>query len=128
MDNQFAEIEQVERWEAGEVIFREGEQPQGVFVLYSGTADMVFSARNGFKRSLRTALPGEILGLSDAVSNTPHDCTATTHTNAKIGFVPLDAFRRQLEQTPELWLTIAKFLSADVDACWASMRTLATAR
>jgi len=62
------------------------------------------------------------------VSNTPHDCTATTHTNAKIGFVPLDAFRRQLEQTPELWLTIAKFLSADVDACWASMRTLATAR
>lgn len=109
-------------------MFREGELPSGIYILYAGTVDMVFSARNGLRKSLRTALPGEIVGLSDAVSNMAHDCTATTRTSAKIGFVPIDVFRRKLEETPALWLEIAKYLSVDLDSCWASMRTLAAAR
>lgn len=128
VENPFANVEQIERWPAGEILFREGEQPRGVFILYSGTVDMVFSGRNGLKRSLRTVLPGEIVGLSDAVSNSPHDCTATTHTGVKIGFVPIEDLRHELQDTPTLWLTIARYLSADVNSCWASMRTLAAAR
>src|SRR5262252_3087402 len=118
MENQFAEIEQIERWEAGEVLFRDGEQPRGVFILHAGTVDMVFSARNGMKKSLRTAQPGEIVGLSDAVSGVRHDCTATTRTRATIGFVPVEALQLRLQETPTLWLTVARFLSADVNACW----------
>jgi CRP-like cAMP-binding protein len=128
VENAFEQIEQIDRWPAGEVVFREGEQPSGIYILYAGTIDMVFSARNGLRKSLRTALPGEIVGLSDAVSNTPHDCTATTRTGAKIGFIPVDVFRRKLEETPALWLEVAKYLSVDLDSCLASMRTLATAR
>jgi CRP-like cAMP-binding protein len=128
VENQFGAIEQIERWPAGEVIFREGEQPLGIFVLYSGTVDLIFSARSGVSKSLRTATPGAIVGLSDAIGNKPHDCTAATRSAARIGYVPIDALRRQLEETPELWLSIAKFLSTDVDSCWASMRTLTAAR
>jgi CRP/FNR family transcriptional regulator, cyclic AMP receptor protein len=128
IESQFGAIEQIERWPAGEIIFREGDPPRGIFVLYSGTIDLVFSGRNGISKSLRTGTPGMIVGLSDAISNQPHDCTAITQTGARIGFVPIDALRRQLEETPQLWLSIAKFLSADVDSCWASMRTLSAAR
>jgi CRP-like cAMP-binding protein len=128
VENQFGAIEQVERCPAGEIIFREGDPPRGIFVLYSGTIDLIFSGRNGASKSLRTATPGVIVGLSDAISNRPHDCTASTRTGARIGFVPIDALRQQLEETPQLWLSIAKFLSADVDSCWASMRTLSAAR
>jgi CRP-like cAMP-binding protein len=128
MDNEFDKIEQIERWPSGKVIFREGEQPRGVFILYSGTVDLVFAARNGFKKTLRTAVPPEIVGLSDAISNTAHTCTATIKANSKVGFVPIEALRRQLEETPALWFTIAKYLSADVETCWADMRTLAVAR
>ena len=127
-ESPFAKVERVERWPAGEIIFREGEQPRGVFVLYSGTVDLVFSARSGLKRTLRTAYPGEVLGLSDAVSNTPHDCTATTRTGVRVGCIPIDALRDELAVDPALWLSIAKLLSADLGACWASMRTLAVAR
>jgi CRP-like cAMP-binding protein len=127
-ENQFGTTERIERWLAGEVIFREGEQPRGIFVLYSGTIDLIFSARNGVSKSLRTATPGAIVGLSDAIADKPHDCTATTRSGARIGYVPIDALRHQLEETPELWLTIARFLSADLDLCWASMRTLSAAR
>jgi CRP-like cAMP-binding protein len=128
MDNEFANIEHIERWPAGEVMFREGEQPRGVFILYSGSVDLEFSARNGAKKALRTAIPPEIVGLSDAISNTPHTCTATIQTNSKIGFVSIGELRRQLDESPALWLTIAKYLSADVESCWAEMRTLAVAR
>jgi CRP/FNR family transcriptional regulator len=127
-ESPFATIEKVERWPAGEIIFREGERPQGVFVLYSGTVDLVFSARNGAKRSLRTVYPGEVLGLSDAVTNTPHDCTATTRSGVRVGFIPVDVLRGELSENPSLWLSIAKLLSADLGSCWASMRTLAVAR
>lgn len=128
VENAFEHIEQIDRWPAGEVVFREGEKPSGIYILHAGTIDLIFSARNGLRKSLRTALPGEIVGLSDAVSNTDYDCTATTRTSAKIGFVPIDVFRRKLEEAPALWLDIAKYLSVDLDSCWASMRTLATAR
>jgi CRP-like cAMP-binding protein len=128
IENQFGAIEQIERWPAGEIVFREGDPPRGIFVLYSGTIDLVFSARSGVSKSLRTASPGAIVGLSDAIGNKQHDCTAATRSAARIGFVPIDALRRQLEETPQLWLSIAKFLSADVDSCWASMRTLSAAR
>lgn len=128
VENQFGSIEQIERWPAGEVIFREGDLPRGIFILYSGTVDLIFSARTGVQKTLRTALPGGIVGLSDAISNRPHDCTASTRSGARIGFVPIEALRRQLEETPELWLSIAKYLSAEVDSCWASMRTLSAAR
>lgn len=126
--NEFGEIEQIERLPAGEVVFREGEQPRGIFFLYSGTVDLIFSARNGLKKSLRTILPGEVMGLSDAISNTPYDCTATTRTCANISFIPLEELRRQLEEMPALWLTIAKYLSADLGSCWESMRTRTAAR
>lgn len=127
-ESPFATIEKVERWPAGEILFREGEQPSGVFVLYSGTVDLIFSARSGAKKPLRTVNPGEVLGLSDAVSNTPHDCTATTRTGVKVGFVPVEALRSQLADEPALWLPIAKLLSADLGSCWASMRTIGAVR
>jgi CRP-like cAMP-binding protein len=124
----FGTIEEIERWPAGEVIFREGERPRGIFILYSGTVDLIFSGRSGMKKALRTARRGEIVGLSDAISNRLYDCTARTRSGARIGFVGIDALRLRLEETPALWLTIAKFLSADLDSCWASLRTLSAAR
>ncbi len=128
VENQFSKVEQVERWPAGKVLFRVGEQPRGVFIIHTGVIDLVFSARNGVSKPLMTVRAGEIVGLSDAVSNTPHDCTATVRTSAQIGFIPLTELRSMLEETPSLWFAIAELLSADVNSCWGSMRNLAAAR
>jgi len=128
VENQLAKAEQIERWPAGMVLFYEGEAPRGLFVIHSGVVDLEFSGRNGVSKSLRTAHPGEVVGLSYAVSNTAYDCTARVRTAAKVGFVPLMELHHMLDETPSLWLTIAQFLSEDVNACWASMRTLTAAR
>lgn len=128
VENQFSSVEAIKRYAGGEVLFRAGEQPSGIFIIHSGVVDLVFSARSGISKPLSAARPGTIVGLGDAVSNTPHDCTATTRTSARIGFVPLAELRRMLEETPALWFTIAQMLSADLNSCWASMRQLTAAR
>jgi len=125
---QLAKAEQIERWPAGMILFNEGEAPRGLFVIHSGVVDLEFSGRNGVSKSLRTAHPGEVVGLGYAVSNTSYDCTARVRTSVKLGFVPLTELHRMLGETPSLWLTMAQFLSEDINSCWASMRTLSAAR
>lgn len=128
VENQLAKAQQIERWPAGMVLFNEGEPPRGFLVIHSGIVDLEFSGRNGVSKSLRTAHPGEVVGLSYAVSNTPYDCTARARTSVELGFVPLMELQRMLDETPSLWLTIAQFLSQDINSCWASMRSLSGAR
>jgi CRP-like cAMP-binding protein len=128
MEKQLAKAEEIERWPAGMILFNEGEAPRGLFVIHSGVVDLEFSGRNGVSKSLRTAHPGEVVGLGYAVSHTLYDCTARARTSVKLGFVPLAELHRMLDETPSLWLTMAQFLSEDINSCWASMRTLSAAR
>ena len=128
VEKQLAKAEEIERWPAGTVLFNEGEAPRGLFVIHSGVVDLEFSGRNGVSKSLRTANPGEVVGLGYAVSHTLYDCTARARTSVKLGFVPLTELHRMLDETPSLWLTMAQFLSEDINSCWASMRTLSSPR
>jgi CRP-like cAMP-binding protein len=121
-------LEQIESFPSGSVLFREGEAPCGVYVIHSGNVDLVFSGRNGVSKPLRSLHAGAVAGLSDAVANVPHDCTATTRSSASVGFVPIGELRQLLDEKPAVWFDIAEVLSEDLDECWGSMRTLAGPR
>ena len=123
--NELQALEQPDSLPAGSVLFREGQSPAGVYVIHSGRVDLVFSGRNGVAKPLRSLSQGAIAGLSDAVSNTPHDCTATTRSSTRIGFVPVSDLQRLLAEKPGVWLEIAEMLSVDLKDCWDSMRDLA---
>src|ERR1700693_3635172 len=68
-EKQLEKAEQIERCPAGMILFNEGEAPRGLLVIHSGVVDLEFSGRNGVSKSLRSARPGEVVGLSYAVSN-----------------------------------------------------------
>lgn len=124
MNQVLAPYEKTQAAARGQILFREGEEPNGVYFLHSGQVDLVFAARNGDSKSLRVAEDGQILGLSSVVSRRPYDCTATAKTAAVVGFIPTDVFQRLLDQQPNVWLAVLKLISADVNACWDCMRTL----
>ena len=109
----------------GETIFREGETPRGVYVLESGTADLLFSSRNGDAKPLRVAEAGQILGLSCVVTQRNHDCTAIASTPCEIGFIGRDDFLRILDDRPAVWFSVLRLLSSDVNAVYEDMRVLA---
>ena len=128
VDTELAGLETIEPWPPDEVLFREGETPRGVYVIHSGEVELLFSARNGVRRPLRTMRRGDVVGLGDVISGRNHDCTATTRTAARLGFIPTLDLARVLNENPAVWLSVARILSADVSSCWASMRQLSAAR
>ncbi|HSP17313.1 MAG TPA: cyclic nucleotide-binding domain-containing protein [Thermoanaerobaculia bacterium] len=120
-----APFEKNEAVARGQVLFREGEEPRGLYFVHSGQLDLLYASRTGDTKTLRTAEAGQILGLSCIVSRRAHDCTATAKTPVTIGFIEQATFRRLLEEKPALWFNILQLISADVNACWDCMRSLA---
>ena len=114
-----ATYELVEGWPAGKVLFREGEQPRGVYVVHSGEADLLYRSK-----SLQTVGAGHILGLSSVVSARPHDSAATARTPIVTGFIEKERFLNLLDQLPSLWFSVLQMLSNDINSCYDCMRTL----
>ena len=86
--------------------------------------DRGFSGSNGLRKALRVIRSGEVLGLSEIVSGSSYNCTATTRTASRIGFVAAAELRRRLDEDPILWLRVAESLSINLGGCWQSMRSL----
>jgi CRP-like cAMP-binding protein len=117
-------FETLRRCAPGTVLFREGEEPRGVFVMHEGIVDLLFSARNGNTKPLRIAEPGQILGLSCVVGARVHDCSATARTPCLAGFIERDVFLRALDENPAIWFNVLRLLSTDVNAVYEDMRAL----
>jgi len=119
-----SEHETLERYGEGKVLFREGDEPRGVYIVRSGLVDLVFSGRNGAAKPLRIAPEGAILGLSCVVSRRSHDCSATTRTSCELGFIDRETFLRQVDHSPIVWFSVLQLLSQDVNSCYDCMRTI----
>ena len=119
-------VEKLQRVIPGDVLFREGEQPDGVYVLHEGDVDLIFSARTGDAKPLMFVEPGQILGLSEVVAGHCHDATATARTSCLVGYVPSDDLLRVLDGNTAAWFSVLQLLSRDLNACWQCMRRLGT--
>src|ERR1700680_3505525 len=53
------------------MLFIEGQQPRGVFVLCTGKAKLSTSSREGKTIITKVSEPGEVLGLNATISNCP---------------------------------------------------------
>lgn len=118
-----APYETIEAWPVGEVLFREGVEPAGVYFVHSGDIDLSFS-----NKPLLSAHAGQILGLTCVMSNRPHDSTAVTRSACITGFVEKNQFLRLLDEKPALWLTVLRLISTNINQCWDCMRSLSAAR
>jgi CRP-like cAMP-binding protein len=119
-----APYEAVRVFERGSVVFSEGEEPKGIYVLLSGEIDLLFSAR-GEKTPLHFAVPGQILGLSSIVSGRKHEYTATAASTLLLGFIEREVFYRVLHETPERWFDVLQVLSNDIASCYDRVKQLA---
>jgi CRP/FNR family transcriptional regulator len=119
-------IEKLQRVIPGDVLFREGEHADGVYVLHEGDVDLIFSARTGDAKPLMFVESGQILGLSEVVAGHRHDATATARTPGLVGYVPFDDLLRILDGNTAAWFSVLQLLSRDLNSCWQCMRRLGT--
>ena len=99
------------------VLFREGEIPDGVFILHSGEVDLVHE-----HAARRTAHAGEILGLSAVISGRTHLSTAVARTLAEVAFIEGEEFRSLVDENPAIWFSVLRQLSQDVNASYDVIR------
>lgn len=85
----------------GESLFMEGEVPKFVFVISSGRVKLSISSREGKTAILRIAGPGEILGLSAAMSGTPHETSAEALELCSVKTIRVADFMAFVQQHPQ---------------------------
>lgn len=117
-------LQTLQRRGQGAVLFREGDAPRGVYIIHSGSVDLVFAAQNGIAKPLQLAGEGQIVGLSSLVSGRVHDAAAIVRVPSELGWVEGRKLMNLLERDPSAWLDVLQFLSQDVSSCWDSMRRI----
>lgn len=108
----------------GSLLFVEGEQPRGVFVLCSGRAKLTMSSSEGKRLITKIAEAGEIIGVSSSILGTPYEVTAETVEPSQVNFIRRDDFMKFLSSSPEVCMNAAQQLSSEHHSAQAGIRAL----
>jgi CRP/FNR family transcriptional regulator, cyclic AMP receptor protein len=108
----------------GAMLFIEGQQPRGVFVLCHGKAKLSTSSREGKTIITKISDPGDVLGLNAVVSNRPYEITAEMMEPGQANFIAGDAFLQFLKDNGEVALRVAEQLSRNYYSAYEEIRTL----
>jgi len=108
----------------GSLLFVEGEQPRGVFVLCSGRAKLTMSSSEGKRLIAKIAEPGEIIGVSSSILGTPYEVTAETVEPSQVNFIRRDDFLNFLASSSDACMNAAQSLSAEHHSAQQGVRNL----
>jgi CRP/FNR family transcriptional regulator len=98
----------------GTVLFRQGDAAMGVYLLTRGTAKLFLTSDSGEKLTLRTAGPGNLLGLSAAISGNAHLLTAELIEDADISFIPTSEALDFLRKRSDLCFNVVQMLGDEL--------------
>lgn len=113
---------------AGAILFVEGQAPRGVFIVCSGKVNLSTTSRDGKILILKTAGPGEALGLSAAVSGSTYETTAETATPCNLNFIDRKHFLELMQSHSEIGVHTAHCLSRDYQSAYRDIHDLVLAR
>ena len=106
------------------VLFVEGQQPRGVFVLCAGKVKLSTSSSEGKTIITKLSDPGDVLGLNATVSNHPYEVTAEMLEPGQANFIARDAFLQFLRDNGEVAVRVAEQLSRNYYTAYEEIRTL----
>ena len=111
----------------GTTVFKEGQRPGSLAVLCQGRVKLSVGS-NGHQQVLRVVHPGEVIGLSTAISGNQHEETAETTTNSRLVFIGRNHLLQCLQAHAEAWIRVVEFLSEDVRSAEGCLWKLAQGR
>ena len=106
------------------VLFVEGQEPRGVFVICNGRAKLTTNSTGGQSLIVRIAEPGEIVGLPGTLSGAPYELSAEALEPLQASFIPRDAFLRFLRENGEAALRVGEMLARIYHATLLEVRYL----
>jgi len=109
------------------MLFIEGQQPRGVFVLCSGKAKLYTCSREGKTFITKISEHGDILGLNATVSNRCYEASAEIIEPGQANFIERAEFLRFLHENAGIAMRVMEQLSRNYYSAYESVRTLGLA-
>jgi CRP-like cAMP-binding protein len=97
---------------AGEVVYRQGDECQGVYCIESGLIGLRKHDAEGNSTLVRLTGPGETIGYRALLTDMEHQVAAEALMPSRVCFINRDLVRRLLAQNPSVGL---RFLRTSLD-------------
>jgi len=113
------------KYKKGEVIFREGTVPSGIFLIRSGKVKKYKMDQLPREQIIYVAGPGELIGYHAVLSGERYPDSAAAIENSVISFIPQDDFIHTLHRSPAFNSRLLKTLSHEFTVLVNSISVIA---
>lgn len=124
----FDGIKSTQTCQKGTVLFREGQTARGVFLLCEGRVRLSICSESGRRMTVRVAGPGEMLGLSAAVSGGRYEVTAEALDAVQVAAVRRTDLLHFLHEHRAVCLQVVNLLSEDLHVAYERVRAVGLGR
>ncbi len=101
-------------YKKGQMIFYEGNHPQGLYCIYKGKVKIHKLGLDGKEQILRLAKKGNLIGYRAILSSDNYHASATALEESVICFFSKTAFQTKIAANPQLSDQIIRLLSKDL--------------
>jgi len=112
----------------GTVLFEEGQNSRGAFLLCNGRARLSICSENGKRMMLRVASAGEMVGLGATLSGDAYEFTAELLDASQVVFVKRKEFLEFLRENPAVCMDVVRRLSMDLHSAYERVRAVGLGR
>jgi len=111
----------------GKVLFRQGDDAQGLYLVCSGRVSLGMEQGNSAFPP-RIVGPGGVLGLPATVAGSPYSLTAETLDKTELAFVPRELVLKTLATNQELCFEVMQLLSSEISGTRNAIRQIGSSR
>lgn len=113
----FNQIEKYQSFTAGQLIFREGEPGNHLYIVAEGEVDIVVG-----DQILETASPGSIFGEIALIDDKPRSATAIARTDCLLAPVGREHFLALIQRTPLFAIQVMRAMADRLRRTTAKLR------
>lgn len=110
----------------GDTIFREGNNPMGLFAIYSGKVKVYKTGEQGKEQIIRMAKAGDPIGYRSLISSESYMASAEVLETSRICFIPKSVFKNLMQTSNKLYARIIQVLSEDLKVAEDRVAAMAT--
>jgi signal transduction histidine kinase len=99
------------RFAPGQVIFKEGDPGDGLYLVTSGRVQISAVISAGERYAFSTVLPGDVFGEMAVLDMLPRSAHASVEDETTVLFLPREPFVELLQNSPKLSLTMVQEIS-----------------
>lgn len=102
------------QYKKGSSIFKEGDTPKSLFLLYSGKVKLYKTSTTGKQKIVRIEKEGHILGYRSIFAGEPYKATAEVMENSSIGKIGRKIFMNLIMTHPSIMLSLLTQVSQEL--------------